>query len=135
MTTFFLRFLKNLAFVMLVLAFEVSVLALSCFDHSLFKMEDHATPFQSSHATETTDQTKHGHSGHTSQAKVLECHLEVADGPSPSGSTFSVLGHDMISIDDLTSPLFQEVDGRLDDLSLFIKERSLTPPEIPPRLV
>jgi len=135
MKKFALTFLKNLAFVLLVLIFEISVLAFSCFDHTMFQIDDHATPFKASHAAETSSQENHGHTGHAAGSSTLECHLEVADGPSPSGSTFSVLGHEMISIDDLISPFFQPITGRLDELSLLIKELSLSPLEDPPQLV
>lgn len=135
MMTFIKTFLKNLAFVLLVLIFEISVLAFSCFDHSMFKMDGHATPFQAQHAAASEQQADHTHPSQSAQGKILECHLEVADGPSPSGSSFSVMGHDLISMDELVAPFYQPVDGRLDDLSLLIKELSLAPPEGPPRLV
>ena len=136
MMTFIKTFLKNLAFVLLVLLFEISVLAFSCFDHSMFKMDGHATtPFQAQHEAASEQQADHTHPSPSAQGKILECHLEVADGPSPSGSSVSVMGHDLISADDLAAPFFQAADGRLDDLSLLIKELSLAPPEGPPRLV
>jgi hypothetical protein len=123
MMKFLRAFVKNLAFVLLLLILQTSVMLATCLDDVVMQ------PDSNSHAHQSSQ--NNAHDEHTD---LKQCHINASDG-SGGHTHFTVLEDSLSSIDVSDLAHLSWTESFIDELSLLIKSLSLAPPLGPPRAV